>query len=675
VALSPVLVAKGVADFDATATALTPAFPAGVLPNDIAIAVHFSDSTTAATWPGGWTTLTQATTTNWQSQVAWKRCDGTEDGTTISLAQAGAIVKGAQIWVFRHCIASGTPFEDFSNATSTSTSATSNSTTTTGVDRLVVRITTNSDDVPGSTPAGYTSPVVDVTTLGNDGAITLDFKVIPTATTDAASTRTITSGAFTVHDFALLPLATAPTFVFNSADKSSDQDLTNSDKTSTQSGDAITRTVRTTLGHHVGKYVVTLNAIVVTADGFQSCGLSTGTFVLDNTALGANTLAYGFWDDASRYFNAVATSDTPGWATGDTVTFAWDNGNNRAWIRVNGGNWNSSGTANPATNTGGIDISGLIVGARFFTWSTDKAGDTATLAPTASVPSGFTDLVGAAAVSLTADIGAFAFAGQTAGLLRGRVVDAESGPYAFTGQAAGLARGQSMVAESGAYALAGQAAGLLTARSIAAAAGAYTLAGTAGLLYGRLVGAASGSFAFTGQDAELRIGRAVVAGSGAYTLAGQDAGLLTAYKFGADAGAYALTGQDAILYKTAVGATILAAEAGAYSVAAPDATLSVSTPVEPPIELPGGGGGSRAYRRRLRESIERRRAFEDEREKRIAALTVERPPLVPAPETVTMIERVLYEPITRPLVVEPAPQQEFEDDGGEEELLLLLAAD
>ena len=125
---------------------------------------------------------------------------------------------------------------------------------------------------------------------------------------------------------------------------------------------------------------------------------------------------------------------------------------------------------------------------------------------------------------------------------------------------------------------------------------------------------------------------------------------------------------------------------GAQTLAAVTTTGTIDgggVPVEPPVELPGGGGGSRAYRRRLREAREGRRRFEEEREKRIAALgvVIERPPLIPAPETVAMINRVLYEPIVRPIEVEPttvgaspAPQQEFEDDGGEEELLLLLSA-
>jgi len=46
-------------------------------------------------------------------------------------------------------------------------------------------------------------------------------------------------------------------------------------------------------------------------------------------------------------------------ATGNVICFAIDLVNSRAWIRNGAGNWNNSGTANPATNTGGISIATL----------------------------------------------------------------------------------------------------------------------------------------------------------------------------------------------------------------------------------------------------------------------------------------------------------------------------
>jgi hypothetical protein len=53
------------------------------------------------------------------------------------------------------------------------------------------------------------------------------------------------------------------------------------------------------------------------------------------------------------------------WTTGTVIDEAVDLVNNRVWYRAGGGNWNGSGTANPATNTGGIDISTLNPGPYF----------------------------------------------------------------------------------------------------------------------------------------------------------------------------------------------------------------------------------------------------------------------------------------------------------------------
>jgi hypothetical protein len=75
--------------------------------------------------------------------------------------------------------------------------------------------------------------------------------------------------------------------------------------------------------------------------------------------------------------------------------------NQRAWFRVDGGNWNNNASYNPSTNTGGFDISSLFGGgieARVYAApSATATGTTATLNVGASsfaytVPSGFSGL-------------------------------------------------------------------------------------------------------------------------------------------------------------------------------------------------------------------------------------------------------------------------------------------
>jgi hypothetical protein len=88
----------------------------------------------------------------------------------------------------------------------------------------------------------------------------------------------------------------------------------------------------------------------------------------------------------------------PAWKNaGDSVQIAVDLDNRKIWFRTPSGQWNASGTADPATNTGGIALpTGLSTGAVFpavSAFNTSPA-DTVTLVfdPNlfiGSVPTGF----------------------------------------------------------------------------------------------------------------------------------------------------------------------------------------------------------------------------------------------------------------------------------------------
>lgn len=78
-------------------------------------------------------------------------------------------------------------------------------------------------------------------------------------------------------------------------------------------------------------------------------------------------------------------------AAGDVITVAFDGTNKRLWMKRNTGNWNNDGTANPATNTGGIDLS---------TWlSTDTYVSPAVSANTSGTGGQFTCNFGATALT------------------------------------------------------------------------------------------------------------------------------------------------------------------------------------------------------------------------------------------------------------------------------------
>lgn len=130
------------------------------------------------------------------------------------------------------------------------------------------------------------------------------------------------------------------------------------------------------------------------------------------------------------------------------------------------------------------------------------------------------------AYTLTAAVGAFAVAGQAAGLRAARLLGAAVGAFAVSGQAAGLRRALRLAAAAGGLVLTGSAAGLVAGRRMTAAAGALVLAGqTAALRRGYGLVAAAGSFALNGLTAGLSYARRLVGGTGQYLVAGQSAEL------------------------------------------------------------------------------------------------------------------------------------------------------
>lgn len=96
------------------------------------------------------------------------------------------------------------------------------------------------------------------------------------------------------------------------------------------------------------------------------------------------------------YVNNVSSGSSLGArSSGDIIGIAVDLTAQLIWLRVcPSGNWNGSGTANPATATGGISISSISTGALFASSWSNSSGDVATANFGASsfsgaVPSGF----------------------------------------------------------------------------------------------------------------------------------------------------------------------------------------------------------------------------------------------------------------------------------------------
>jgi hypothetical protein len=80
------------------------------------------------------------------------------------------------------------------------------------------------------------------------------------------------------------------------------------------------------------------------------------------TFLGGNSNGIGWAGDGRVWINNAVVATIQGWHQTDLLSFAADLESKRIWFRTNAGNWNNSPANDPATNTGGIDISTLVGG-------------------------------------------------------------------------------------------------------------------------------------------------------------------------------------------------------------------------------------------------------------------------------------------------------------------------
>lgn len=103
-----------------------------------------------------------------------------------------------------------------------------------------------------------------------------------------------------------------------------------------------------------------------TLTGTLSIGFVNRSYnMASGTILGTDNNGLGFKSTGAVVLNNVTLSTIQTYAQGDVVCVAVDIANRMVWFRTNGGNWNNSGTANPATGVGGIDYSTMNLGALF----------------------------------------------------------------------------------------------------------------------------------------------------------------------------------------------------------------------------------------------------------------------------------------------------------------------
>lgn len=182
---------------------------------------------------------------------------------------------------------------------------------------------------------------------------------------------------------------------WNPADKSSVVALSGGNLTATTTTTGTGGGVRSLISQSSGKYYYEIQ-MTVWVSSSSGPGAANASATLTSMGNVPTNAALVYPSGAIWVNNANSGSSLGARAAGNIIGIALDLNNKQIWFRVApAGNWNGSGTANPATNTGGISVSSIAAGSVFAAaapWNVNEAcvanfGDSAF---SGAVPSGFT---------------------------------------------------------------------------------------------------------------------------------------------------------------------------------------------------------------------------------------------------------------------------------------------
>jgi hypothetical protein len=149
---------------------------------------------------------------------------------------------------------------------------------------------------------------------------------------------------------------------WNPADKHVDISLSGGNLVATQDGSGVFRAVRSIASSASSKKYY---EAVRVGNATATMGIGNASGALTDFVGGSDGNSIGYAGDGNVYINGGVGTTIQTYANGDTVCVAFDPTAELIWFRTNGGNWNNSGTANPATGTEGIDFSSLAAGPWF----------------------------------------------------------------------------------------------------------------------------------------------------------------------------------------------------------------------------------------------------------------------------------------------------------------------
>ncbi len=171
--------------------------------------------------------------------------------------------------------------------------------------------------------------------------------------------------------------------------------------------------------------------------------------------------------------------------------------------------------------------------------------------------------------------GAFAVAGNNAGLAYGHKVSAGTGTFSENGVATSIVHGRTLTPSLATFTESGVSAGLVYGHKIAPASGAFVLTGvnTAVVAKGYGLAAVTRSFAASGPDASLRVTRQVATSVGVFTEVGNAASIRRDRTIASSVGPFALSSPNTGL----VAARSVAPIAGAFVLTGTNTALSTAS--------------------------------------------------------------------------------------------------
>lgn len=180
---------------------------------------------------------------------------------------------------------------------------------------------------------------------------------------------------------------------WNPSDATSDISLSNSNLTAQHTSNSYGG-VRSTSSQSSGKYYFEIN-VGNLGGNYTGVGIANAAAAL-TSPIGSDTShsGIGLWSIGSIEYGGQTVAS--GYGLRGNNQIAVDLGNKLFWIRGNGDAWNYNSSADPASGTGGIDISALLnVGNPFAAIISQSSGEYFTINPgpsgfTGTVPAGFT---------------------------------------------------------------------------------------------------------------------------------------------------------------------------------------------------------------------------------------------------------------------------------------------